>query len=83
MVLADEYADPDGDEGCGHLVSEVEVDGRVVRLHHVIPDDSAPHAPTSECGCGPVLHQADPGTWVYEHVDQDADPDSAAPWVHT
>jgi hypothetical protein len=20
---------------------------------HLIPDDGAPHAPTSECGCGP------------------------------
>lgn len=22
---------------------------------HLIPDDGAPHAPTTECGCGPVL----------------------------
>lgn len=22
---------------------------------HLIPDDGAPHAPTTECGCGPQL----------------------------
>lgn len=24
---------------------------------HLIPDDGAPHAPTSECGCGPTSRE--------------------------
>ena len=82
MALAEGFDDLDEDEDCGHLITEIEVDGRKVQLHHTLPDDTAPHAPTSECGCGPVLHQVDAGMWVYEHIDQDADED-APPWQHT
>ena len=57
--------DPTEDE-CGHTV--VVLDGE--EQHHDIPDDSAPHAPTSECGCGPARYVTAGGI-VYEHVDQD------------
>ena len=55
------------DEECGHHL--VDVAGEL--QHHNIPDDFAPHVPTSECGCGPALHVV-AGHVVYEHVDQDA-----------
>lgn len=50
---------------CGHLV----VDGE----HHDIPDDGAPHAPTTECGCGPQLATGAGGHAVYVHTDQGSD----------
>jgi hypothetical protein len=54
---------PAGDDGpeadCAHLV-----DGQ--QEHHQVPDDGAPHAPTSECGCGPHRVQSG-GHAVYEH----------------
>lgn len=39
---------------------------------HEIPDDGAPHAPTSECGCGPAREYRG-GRPVYVHVDQRPD----------
>lgn len=51
---------------CGHTL--VLVDGEW--QHHEIPDDGAPHAATSECGCGPQRHSIG-GHVVYAHVDQD------------
>jgi hypothetical protein len=56
----------DVETDCGHVI--VELDGE--EQHHDIPDDGAPHAPTSECGCGPQRHLVG-GHVVYEHVDQD------------
>lgn len=45
---------------------------------HLIPDDGAPHAPTSECGCGPdrVLRG---GRYVYVHTDQRPDDNGGGP----
>jgi hypothetical protein len=54
------------DDECGHVI--VTIDGEP--QHHEIPDDDAPHAPTSECGCGPQRYTVG-GHVVYEHVDQD------------
>ncbi len=65
----DDLAGPEDPE-CGHVL--VDVDGET--HHHDIPDDGAPHAPTSECGCGPQRETAG-GHVVYGHVDQDADVD--------
>jgi hypothetical protein len=59
------------EDGCV-VVTEL-VDGVEVRVHHQIPDDGAPHAPTSECGCAPQVFHTDDGTRVYLHVDQDDD----------
>lgn len=53
-------------EECGHEV--VTENGE--EQHHEIPDDGAPHAPTSECGCCPQRHLVD-GHVVYEHFDQE------------
>jgi hypothetical protein len=77
MVLVgfmDGELDEDDDCGC-YVLPPVEVDGRPVEVHHWIPDDTAEHAPTSECGCGPILHDqvTDQGRLLYEHIDQDVE----------
>lgn len=51
---------------CGHIVIDVDGDAQ----HHNIPDDGAPHAPTTECGCG-VQRVEEAGHVVFEHVDQE------------
>ncbi len=61
------------DDGCV-VVTELE-NGLEIKVHHQIPDDDAPHAPTSECGCGPEVFHTPDGTRVYLHVDQDDDDD--------
>lgn len=53
---------------CGHQV--VDVGGEL--QHHEIPDDGHPHAPTTECGCGPQREQQN-GHVVYVHADQGHD----------
>ncbi len=64
-----EALDEQGPEAdCGHIV--IDVDGE--QQHHEIPDDGAPHAPTTECGCGPQRETRD-GHAVIVHADQDAD----------
>lgn len=69
--------DDDCCEGCGcDFVGYEEIDGRLVEVHHVWPDDGAPHSETSECGCGPQRRVVSDVLVVYDHVDQDAD-DSA------
>lgn len=55
---------PDGPPDCEHVI--VDVDGE--QQHHDIPDDGGPHAPTSECGCGPQREQQG-GHVVYVHAD--------------
>jgi hypothetical protein len=47
------------------------IDGVAVEVHHWLPDDFAPHAPESDCGCGPILHDQLPKRLLYEHIDQD------------
>ena len=54
------------DDECGHVIARVAGE----QQHHEIPDDGAPHVPTSECGCGPQRYLAG-GHVVYEHADQD------------
>lgn len=61
------------DDGCV-VVTEL-ADQVKVKAHHQIPDDGAPHAPTSECGCSPEVFHTNEGVRVYLHVDQDADDD--------
>lgn len=60
---------PDDDAGrdafCGHVLIDV---GTEIQ-HHEIPDDGAPHAPTTECGCRPQREDA-AGHVVYVHPDQ-------------
>ncbi len=71
MRIVDEPVEDE--DGC-LLVTEL-VDGLLVQVHHQIPDDSAPHAPTSECGCAPEVFHTKDGTRVYVHADQDHDED--------
>jgi hypothetical protein len=61
-----------GDTDCGHVI----VTEHGVEQHHQIPDDSVPHAPTSECGCKPQRVTAG-GHVVYVHPDPDGDTDAA------
>lgn len=58
------------DDDCGCLASTVLDDGERLTVHHWIPDDTAPHVPHPECGCGPAARESD-GVLLYEHVDQD------------
>lgn len=62
---------------CGHLV--IDVGGE--QQHHAIPDDDAPHAPTTECGCGPQRVTAGDHV-VYQHADPAGD-DDADLWHET
>ncbi len=77
-----EEADPDC--LCDHV--EIIFDqGERFELHHVIPDDGAPHAPTLECGCAPDVHRVEYDLIVVDHKDQDTDlalddPDEEASW---
>ena len=65
----EEATSVEDEDGC--VVRTEMVDGDQVEVHHRIPDDSAPHAPTSECGCRPEVFHARDGIRVYLHVDQD------------
>jgi hypothetical protein len=56
--------------GCDFVVYE-DIDGRRVEIHHVWPDDGAPHSETSECGCGPQRRVVSDVLVVYDHLDQD------------
>jgi hypothetical protein len=61
------------DDECGcDFVHHTVIDGRPVQIHHVIPDDGAPHSDTSECGCGPDVRRVSDDLMVFDHVDQDA-----------
>jgi hypothetical protein len=53
------------------VVAVETVDGRRVEAHHSWPDDGAPHAGSSECGCGPARREVSESLVVYEHIDQD------------
>lgn len=67
--------DTDCGTNCGcDFVHHTVIDGVPVQIHHVLPDDGAPHSDTSECGCGPSVHRPEPGLMVYDHVDQDPTP---------
>jgi hypothetical protein len=59
------------DPHCECWVVTIEVDGQRRDAHHWLPDDSAPHVPDPECGCGPHLLDNPDGVLLYEHVDQD------------
>lgn len=51
---------------CGHIVVQTEAGEW---QHHTIPRDDAPHAPTTECECGPQ-RDTSTGHLVIVHVDQ-------------
>lgn len=70
-VHQDQSDDEESESDCGHTI--VDVDGEP--QHHQIPDDGIPHAPTSECGCGPQRITAG-GHIVYMHADPDGDADA-------
>lgn len=63
--------DEDGAADCGHVI--IDVAGE--RQHHQIPDDGAPHAPTTECGCGPQRVTAGDHV-VYVHPDPAGEADA-------
>jgi len=69
----------DESEDCGCWVAKTVIDGAEVDIHHWIPDDTAPHVPDTECGCGPVLRHEAQGVVLFEHWDQD-DPAVSRLW---
>jgi hypothetical protein len=62
--------DPDNECYCD-FVQFLEEDGERVELHHVIPDDGAPHTNDTDCGCNPVFQRLETDLVVVEHHDQD------------
>jgi hypothetical protein len=74
-VLAEDYelSEFEEDEECGCLVATTVIDGVPTEVHHWLPDDFAPHEPSSECGCQPALRAQGTGRLLYEHWDQDSD----------
>lgn len=62
---------------CGHIL----VDVAGATQHHQIPDDGAPHAPSTECGCGVQLAVGDGGHEVFVHTDQARDADEFDEWA--
>ena len=62
---------------CGHVI--IEASGE--QQHHQIPDDGAPHAPTTECGCSPQRVTTGDHV-VYQHADPDGDSDADL-WTET
>lgn len=60
------------DESCDcDFVQVLIEDGLRVELHHVIPDDGAPHVEDPDCPCGPDFDRLDIDLVVVEHRDQD------------
>lgn len=57
------------EDGCIVVVGQV--DGVRREFHHQIPDDSGPHVPSTECGCGPQALENPDGVILFEHLDQD------------
>ncbi len=63
-------------DDCGCWVAKTVIDGVEVEAHHWIPDDTAPHVPDTECGCGPIHRSDAQGVMLFEHLDQD-DPEAS------
>lgn len=64
--------------GCD-FVQIIEDLGERFELHHVIPDDGAPHVPDPECGCRPDIERVEYDLIVVGHLDQDREP-GFEPW---
>jgi hypothetical protein len=65
--LSEEWREDE--DGC--IVVVREADGERLEFHHQIPDDSAPHVPDTECGCGPQALENPDGVILFQHLDQD------------
>jgi hypothetical protein len=59
-------------DGCDQ-VQLLDNAGYTIELHHLIPDDGAPHVPEPDCGCTPRLEWLQHDLAVVEHADQDLD----------
>lgn len=57
--------------GCDFVQLLADDDGRQVELHHVIPDDGAPHVEDPDCPCRPDFDRIDTDLVVIDHKDQD------------
>ncbi len=59
-------------EQCGCDFVQIVVDrGERFELHHVIPDDGAPHTHDLRCPCDPDYERVDYDLIVVDHCDQD------------
>lgn len=55
--------------GCDFVQILADGDSRV-ELHHVIPDDGAPHVEDPDCPCGPEFDRLETELVVVDHRDQ-------------
>lgn len=58
--------------GCD-FIQIADIAGVLTELHHVIPDDGAPHTEDTECACLPDVERLAPALIVVDHHDQDTD----------
>jgi hypothetical protein len=65
------------EDGCIVVVDQTSA-GERLEFHHQIPDDTAPHVPSTECGCGPQATENPDGVILFTHVDQDEPEDAWA-----
>jgi len=77
MTVLDEIDDDVQEEcetECGCDFVQIIFDqGERFELHHVIPDDGAPHVEDVECGCKPGIERVEYDLIVVDHKDQDLD----------
>lgn len=67
-------AELNDEQSCDCDYVEIVVDaGERFELHHVIPDDGAPHVASLECGCNPDIDRDGYQLIVVDHRDQDVD----------
>jgi hypothetical protein len=65
--------DDDGLDDCTcDFVQVIHDQGERIELHHVIPDDGAPHVTDVDCPCGPDIERLETDLIVVDHLDQDA-----------
>lgn len=61
-------------ECCGcDAVQELADEHGLVELHHVVPDDGAPHVYDPACPCGPRFDRVEADLVVVVHRDNDYD----------
>lgn len=67
------------EDGCVVVIgADPAAGGGFLEFHHQIPDDTAPHVPSTECGCGPQAVENPDGVILFTHIDQDEPADGWA-----
>lgn len=55
--------------GCDTVQTLTDPDGLLVELHHVVPDDGAPHVYDPQCPCRPEFDRLETDLVVVAHRD--------------